>query len=203
MARKSMKLVDDRQNYVSANGKCPPTAVIVGGRAGYTNVKKLPDLLWENYGIAVIDHIVDNPRFDRMYDWAIFLVDLLDHGTFDSTKHMAAQSVYVPSSWSKLSLSLDELGAEHCSGPQTYMPIFSDTAPAVVVEPTPEPLEPETEPMTDSPKTVLPPEIRELLKELKEKMAASQVKSLDLELNDDTLTVHFQVVVVTNHSTEV
>jgi len=212
MGRRSLKLQPERADYLPPSGsrRRPLTAVIIGGKPEYGNVRKLPDLLWEQFGIAVVCHENGKGKRDEskpLYDLAIGLVDLASHGLLAWGKSAADQAVYVPSSWSDLSLALQGVGIEPFDG-TTFVPPPEDEVPVVAemvgTAPLPVPLpprrpepEPEEEPMAEQKKNSgLPDPVKKLIIQLKAKMSKENIERLELQLHDGELAVEFRRVVV-------
>lgn len=218
MGRRCLKLQPERADYLPPPGskRRPLTAVIVGGKPEYGNVRKLPDLLWKEFGIAVVAHENGKNRRDEvkpLYDLAIGLVDLAGHGILEWGKTAAEQTVYVPSSWSSLHMALLDVGVEPFDG-ETFLPPpepevqdltdLKGTAPLPVPPPPadllPEPAEQEAPvaaaaEQKNSP-TLLPSEVKKLIIQLKGAMSKNDIERLELQLHDGELAVEFRRVVV-------
>jgi len=102
------KVVSDKT--VGKDGKVRPiVTVIVGGKKEYSNFRKLPDLLWRNYGIDVVEHWTQPKHAHNSSikpDLAIVLYDLTSHEMGKLAKEKAVQTVNSPTTWSALQTHL-------------------------------------------------------------------------------------------------
>ncbi len=97
----------------------PIRAVLVGGRPEYGNVRKLPDLLWETFGIAVIEHFpVDRTSLDSSqapFALAIVLNDLVSAQAAANVRDLTGSDgriVRSDGTWSRLRLAVERAGIQ-------------------------------------------------------------------------------------------
>lgn len=119
-----LKLFTRQAGYVPHDpaGRAPIRCVLVGGRPEYGNVARLPEKLWEEWGIAVIAHLPPSVKsapqaaaFDA--DIAIVLVDMVSHMLSEWSKSLDVEhNVYVPAGWSKVAEALKKCGVTPVPG---------------------------------------------------------------------------------------
>lgn len=101
----NLELAPERLLYEAVQpGIGPPkSAFLVGGNGGFTNVRKLPQLLWEKAGVVVVEHFT-RAAFGRSVhaELAIVLVDQCSHEMSGWARTIADQVVYAPATWSKV-----------------------------------------------------------------------------------------------------
>jgi hypothetical protein len=212
VSRRTLKLNTRRADFLPPEGsnRRPLTAVIVGGKPQYGNIRKLPDRLWKEFGIAVVAHEVGPRQRDLLkpaYDVAVGLVDQASHGLLEWGRASAEKAVFVPSSWSSLSMALIAVGIEPFDG-RKFVPPAEDkpvpvsemkgTAPRPIPRATPEHQEPEPDMAASentSPESISD-HVKELILLLKTAMLEENFQRIDLQLDGDDLSVEFRRVVV-------
>lgn len=171
------------------------SCVLIGGKAEYGNMRKLPGLLWKHYGIVVVDHLQGNAlpaRGEVLYDIAIVLVDLVSHGLAQWARTVSDITVYAPTAWSHIQIGLDEVGLERLPSDCVFLPPegmdCEDTEEVEITE--------EEEIMVMQPSTSLE-DIKELLMQLKAEMDTIGIHKIVLELDSDDLIIEYakQVIV--------
>jgi hypothetical protein len=154
MSRKYLTLRPERADFV-CDPAHPPTdglprparAILVGGAAEYGNVKKLPNLLWNEYGIAIVAHVTtssDLRNCPRKAHFVLVLTDQTGHtiaGEVKGALEPGGKIVYAPSAWAHIAKGLAD---NHINPyPCRYL-----TPPAPVRHPVASKLEKRQEPMT-------------------------------------------------------
>ncbi len=201
MGRRQVELHPDRAGWRSPQDgpqrpegvpSRPLTAVLVGGRAQYTNVSKLPALLWEHYGVAVVKHATAAKHLavDDQFDVAVCLVDQTSHELMAEASKLATYKVRTASSWSRVASALDALGVRPFAGTNFEMP-----APAPQQE---QPRATKEAEMPQPKRVGLSTETKDLLKTLKDHMVLEDLRFLALELSDNgSLAVEYRKIIVT------
>lgn len=183
----------------------PLTAFIVGGNGGFSNIKKLPRLLWDEFAIAVVDHVNMSRRAPIAHakpDLVIVLCDQTSHELARWGRLAGRLFISVPSSWGRISQAIGKVGLSPYPG-SNFVP--RDALPADVVELTgtrAKPiLEVEPNPILDVKEELMPErteskerQVVEAVKMLKELLIdASYIQSLDLAYRRETGTMELQI----------
>jgi len=208
VARKTLNLDTSRAEWTCLGQRPgsypsrPLKAILAGGNAVYGNVKKLPDLLWRLYGIAVITHAASIGDVAGPYDLCIGLVDQTSHPLIAAARDASDANINCPSTWSKIQLALTDIGiepfySENFEAPIVETPTFPTTARrSNVVH--------RTKNMTSRPKSpakqkkpALSETLQQLLAELKPQLVADDIEHMEIEVSSDgTMTVHSRRIVV-------
>lgn len=122
MGNTSLKLHPERTNWRASGDPGPVRAYLVGGSPNYTNVNKLPELLWQEFGVVVVRHIQDDAQLTDPVDLAIILNDMCDRNLARRAKDNADCVVSERASWSRLSKAMDRAGFKRLSGPTFFRP---------------------------------------------------------------------------------
>jgi hypothetical protein len=136
----SITTYEDRLDWKTKDGETPLSAFLVGGLPNYNNVAKLPDLLWNECGIAVIQHISKRANGTMAEpDLAIVLTDQCSHELSRWAEAKAGRAVRSASTWSRLSSTLQSLGLELRPGALYHKPKASPPIVAKTVSAPPKP----------------------------------------------------------------
>lgn len=195
----------------------PINCVLAGGKVEYGNVRKLPNLLWKEFGVVVTKHIAGvspAPETSPDFDLAIGLVDQSSHGLMEWAKSASEQVIYCPSTWSRIKLALQEVGIEPFPGRSFRPPpapppeVLPKLTPATFDGPSkPAPRQPPQTPPAEKEVLVtaeqkkeegMPREVKDLLVKLKRAMSKANLEKLELVLHEDELSVEYRRVVVQN-----
>lgn len=119
----SLNLDLSRLEWRGPGGESPISAQLVGGRPDYGSVARLPDKLWHELGIVVVDLVNHPTEFKARTDLAIVLADLGGSRVAEAAREWADTVVVGSSSWSKLALKLNRvqssLKGEHFAPPES------------------------------------------------------------------------------------
>lgn len=131
MTKKTLSVNKGRQNLFLKRGlKAPPghpggrplRAWLIGGNPTYSNVAKLPELLWRDFGIAVVKHVrdldqVQKPSKRTMPDLGIVLIDQASHGSSERSREFTRKPIFcASSSWVRLQEALLAAGIHALPG---------------------------------------------------------------------------------------
>jgi len=210
MARKQLKLNTAREGWLCEDERPgdypnrPLRAVLVGGNPSYGNVKKLPGLLWKEFGIVVVKHAHDAIDQGESYDLAINLTDQGGHTQMKLARAAADANINVPATWSKMVLALADIGIERFPGEYFNPPVVRKPKPAPTHCPAPPPLSLVPQEEEEVAEHIgLSKQVKDLVKQLKDEMEMSDIQRLELELDDngELLVKYRKVVVVEDEET--
>lgn len=174
MARDSIRLNTDRAEWHTPSGARPLRAILVGGVPSYKNVQRLPEKLWETYGIAVTRHVHDfpPPAFSEEFDVAIILVDQASTALQAWGKTQSDLHVFGGTSWAKTQLAIANAG---------ITPIATKFE-----QPKPEPeQEPQVKDMSQKVEpSGIPKPIKDLIHKLKAEMIKNDFAFINLEIHE-------------------
>ena len=202
MARKSLSIDPSRAEWrcIGTRTDSYPsralTAILVGGHVTYGNVSKLPDLLWNTFGVAVTTHAVAAKDVRGPYDLCIALVDQTSHPLKDAAKSVSRARIDCPSTWSKMRVALEGIGLHPFDSGNFEEP--TPAAPPTLPKPRRTPMASRTKAPPRTKKPPLSEELQTLLSELKAQLIADNIEHMEIEVShsDGTMTVHSRRIVV-------